>query len=325
LQRLPKVYFGHPVIAFLLCLSFVVYLTPFLSSSVAALATANARIASLEAEVSASQQAYDVAAAAKANAEKSQKSAHGKVKKAEKALADAKKEYAQREQAVAEHLRTMSTAAESMCSSLSSISTSVSFVVLVDIFLSFSLLSSFVCSKFTGVSSSSLQPDDDALMNVVNLLEETWISIQETFELASRILSRLFVGLWPKKKTEVPKDNLDKLAKTFDTTEDPILQLKGLSLKCGVEGAIALSFAHGADFDWEKVSSSHGCTHDEMKSFFEKAKKLVPALVAIISPLAAFATPATPPPAAEDPAPPSTVGEEFTMPSSAMEQNAEVA
>jgi hypothetical protein len=70
LQRLPKVYFGHPVTAFLLCLSFVVYLTSFLSSSVAALATTNARIASLEAELSASQQAYDVAAAAKANAEK---------------------------------------------------------------------------------------------------------------------------------------------------------------------------------------------------------------------------------------------------------------
>jgi hypothetical protein len=65
------------------------------SSSVAALATANARIASLEAELSASQKAYDVAAAAKANAEKSQKSALGKAKKAEKALADANKEHAQ--------------------------------------------------------------------------------------------------------------------------------------------------------------------------------------------------------------------------------------
>jgi hypothetical protein len=41
------------------------------SSSIAALATANARIASLEVELSASQKAYDVAAAAKANAEKS--------------------------------------------------------------------------------------------------------------------------------------------------------------------------------------------------------------------------------------------------------------
>jgi hypothetical protein len=44
----------------------------FLSSfAVAALATANARIASLEAELNASQKAYDVATAAKASAEKS--------------------------------------------------------------------------------------------------------------------------------------------------------------------------------------------------------------------------------------------------------------
>jgi hypothetical protein len=162
-------------------------------------------------------------------------------------------------------------------------------------------------------------------MTMVNLLEANWISIQETFELVSRVLSRLFVGLWPKKKAEVPKDNLGKLAKAFDTTEDPTLQLKGLSLKRGAEGAIALSFAHGADFDWEKVNSSHGRTRDEIKAFFEKAKKLVPALVAIISPSAASATSAAPPPAAEDPAPPSTVGEEFVMPSSATEQNAEVA
>jgi hypothetical protein len=162
-------------------------------------------------------------------------------------------------------------------------------------------------------------------MTTVNLLEANWISIQETFELVSRVLSRLFVGLWPKKKAEVPKDNLGKLAKAFDTTEDPTLHLKGLSLKRGAEGAIALSFAHGADFDWEKVKSFHGRTRNEMKAFFEKAKKLAPALVTIISPSAASATSAAPPPAAEDPVPPLTIGEEFIMPSSATEQNAEVA
>jgi hypothetical protein len=68
----------------------------FLSfSATAALATANARIASLEAELRASQKAYDVAAAAKASAEKSQKSALGKAEKAEKALVDANEEHAQ--------------------------------------------------------------------------------------------------------------------------------------------------------------------------------------------------------------------------------------
>jgi hypothetical protein len=115
-----------------------------------------------------------------------------------------------------------------------------------------------ICAEFTEVSPSALQTDDDPLMNAVNLLEENWISIQETFELVSRILLRLFAGLWPKKRLTVLKDNLTELAKSFDTTEDPTLQLKGLSIKRGAEGAIALSLAHGTDFDWERVSFPHG-------------------------------------------------------------------
>jgi hypothetical protein len=62
-----------------------------------------------------------------------------------------------------------------------------------------------------------------------------------------------------------------------------------------------------------------------LKAFFEKAKKLAPALVAIISPSTASAASTAPPPVAEEPVPPSTVGKEFIMPSSATEQNAEVA
>jgi hypothetical protein len=75
----------------------------------------------------------------------------------------------------------------------------------------------------------------------------------------------MFVGLWPKKKEEVLKDDLKKHAKAFDTTDDPILQLKGLSLKRGAEGAIALSYAYGADVDWEKVSSLYGRTRSELR------------------------------------------------------------
>jgi hypothetical protein len=76
-----------------------------------ALATANARISSLEAELSIARKAFDAASAAKVSAEKSNKSALTKAKKAKKALADAKKEHLQREQAVAERLNTMSIAA----------------------------------------------------------------------------------------------------------------------------------------------------------------------------------------------------------------------
>jgi hypothetical protein len=138
----------------------------------------------------------------------------------------------------------------------------------------------------------------------------------------------MFVGLWPKQKAEVPNDDVKKLAEAFDTTDDPILQLKGLSLKRGAEGAVTLSYAHGADFDWEKVCSPHGCTRSELKAFFEKAKKLAPAIVSIISPSVASAasfTPISSTPATADSAPPSTSGADFAMPSSATEQNAEVA
>jgi hypothetical protein len=65
----------------------------------------------LEAKLSASRKAFDVATAAKASAEKSHKSALAKAKKAEKALADADKEHLLREQAMAERLHTMSAAA----------------------------------------------------------------------------------------------------------------------------------------------------------------------------------------------------------------------
>jgi hypothetical protein len=50
-------------------------------------------------------------------------------------------------------------------------------------------------AEHTGVSASSLQPDDDSLMAAVSLLEANWISVQEIFELVSHVLTRIFVGL----------------------------------------------------------------------------------------------------------------------------------
>jgi hypothetical protein len=139
------------------------------------LATANARIALLEAELEASQKAYDAATAAKTVAGKSQKSALARAKKAERELADTSKGHAQREQAMAERLHTMSSAAASKFFDLSfCFSTSVVLVYLLTL-ISFSL---FYCAELTAVSPSSLQTDDDPLMDAVNLLEENWISIQ---------------------------------------------------------------------------------------------------------------------------------------------------
>ena len=59
--------------------------------------------------------------------------------------------------------------------------------------------------------------------------------------------------------------------------------------------------------------------------FFEKAKKLAPALLNVISPSAASAVPASTSAAVKDPVPPSTSGEDLAAPSSATEHNAEVA
>jgi hypothetical protein len=68
-------------------------------------------------------------------------------------------------------------------------------------------------------------------MAAVNLLELHWISVQEVLELTRRVLTRFSIGLWPKKKADMPAADLKKLAAAFDTTEDPILLMKSRSVK----------------------------------------------------------------------------------------------
>jgi hypothetical protein len=94
-------------------------------------------------------------------------------------------------------------------------------------------------------------------MAAVNLLELNWISVREILELTRRVLTWMFVGLWPKKREDMPADDLKKLVATFDTIEDLILAMKSRSVKRGVKGAIALAPSHGEEVNWEKVSSSH--------------------------------------------------------------------
>jgi chromosome segregation ATPase len=90
-------------------LSLFLYSTFFFLICVAdALATANARIASLEAELEAFQKAWDAATAAKATAEKYAKAAMAKAKKAENALADANQGRIQREEAITDRLNRIS-------------------------------------------------------------------------------------------------------------------------------------------------------------------------------------------------------------------------
>jgi hypothetical protein len=164
-------------------------------------------------------------------------------------------------------------------------------------------------------------------MAAVNLLELNWISIQEILELTRRILKRIFVGLWPKKRADMPSDDLKKLVATFDTVEDPILSMKSCSVKRGAEGVIALSYSHGEEVDWEKVISSRGRPLSELLGFFEKAKKYAPGIMSIITPSAASltSTPSSSAPAPSTSMPPPSAGAASPAPSTIMEPFAEVA
>jgi hypothetical protein len=104
--------------------------------------------------------------------------------------------------------------------------------------------------------------------------------------------------------------------------------MKGLSLKRGAEGAIALSYAHAEEINWEKVSSSHGRPRSELKAFFDKVKKFAPGIMVMISPLAAFATASmliSSTPTMSGSVPPPNAGAASAMPTSAADREAEVA
>jgi hypothetical protein len=102
----------------------------------------------------------------------------------------------------------------------------------------------------------------------------------------------MFVRLFPRKKDELPADNLRKLVEAFDTIKDPILAMKLMWVKRGVEGMIALAQSHGKEVDWEKVGSSYAQPPAEMKEFFKKAKEYAPRLVSLILPAPTPSTPA---------------------------------
>jgi hypothetical protein len=104
--------------------------------------------------------------------------------------------------------------------------------------------------------------------------------------------------------------------------------MKGLSLKRGAEGAIAFSYAHGEEVNWEKVSSSHGCPRSELKTFFERAKRYALGIVSMISPSTTSTTGTAPislTPVTSGSVPPPDAGAAAATPTSAADREAEVA
>jgi hypothetical protein len=117
-----------------------------------------------------------------------------KAKRGEKALADANQEHIQREQAITKWLNQISALVRGEYHAFPFL-VDLPILILADVCLLIFCPCPFVSVEYTAVSLAPLQPDDDPLMAAVNLLESNWISIQEIFELASRVLTRIFVGL----------------------------------------------------------------------------------------------------------------------------------
>jgi hypothetical protein len=82
---------------------------------------------------------------------------------------------------------------------------------------------------------------EDPLLDVVDVLESNWKLDSNILQQNGHVLICMFIGFWPKKKDDMPADNLQKLVLAFDTIEDPVRAMKCISVKRGVEAAIALA------------------------------------------------------------------------------------
>jgi hypothetical protein len=83
-----------------------------------------------------------------------------------------------------------------------------------------------------GESWKLRQPNTkDPLLAIVDLLESNWKLVHNVLQLTRNMLIRMFVGFWPKKKKEMPGNNLWKLLEAFETANDPVLALKRTSVK----------------------------------------------------------------------------------------------
>jgi hypothetical protein len=227
--------------AFLLLLS-IFFL--FFHSVIAALTSAHARISALEAELKASRQAWEGATAAKVSAEKAVKAAKAKAKKAEEALNDTKQKQLRREWSIAERLNNISAAGGGKYFPHGLFARACLLRVAIYFFRS------FLCGAPEKIGEFWRLPQlnaEDPLMASVDLLESNWKFALDVFWLTRHVLVRIFVRFWPKKRGEMPGDNLNKLIETFDTVEDLVLALKRTSVKRGVEGAIALAQSYGEE------------------------------------------------------------------------------
>jgi hypothetical protein len=63
----------------------------------------------------------------------------------------------------------------------------------------------------------------DPLLDTVGILESNWRNLRNILQQTRHVVPRLFAGLFPKKKNDIPIGNLRNLVEAFDTLEDPVL------------------------------------------------------------------------------------------------------
>jgi hypothetical protein len=169
-----------------------------------------AREAALEDELKTNAEALKDANAAKVSADNAAKAAETKAKRAEKALAEAAQKQTKREQAVVERL-------DAICTSVGSKYFALSFcfaeLMSIDMLLLAYLYFCDAAEKLGEVWKLRQESVEDPLLDAVDVLESNWKLARDVLQQTGHVLICMFIRLFPRKKDELPIDNLRKVLK----------------------------------------------------------------------------------------------------------------
>jgi hypothetical protein len=72
---------------------------------------------------------------------------------------------------------------------------------------------------------------EEPLLDAVDMLKSNWKLARDILQQTRHILIHMFIRFWPKKKDEMPADNLRKLVAAFDTIENLVPAMKRIAVK----------------------------------------------------------------------------------------------
>jgi hypothetical protein len=178
-------------------------------------------VASLEAKLKITSKALNDANAAKTSVEKAAKAAEAWASKADKALAEVAQKQANHEGAIVQHLDAI---VASISYKFFILPLCPTTLVPVDMLLLAYLYFCDASEQLGEVMKLCPECAKDPLLDSVDVLESNWRIVRDVLQRTRHVLPRLFIGLFLKKKDEMPIGNLRKLAEAFDTLEDLVLR-----------------------------------------------------------------------------------------------------